>query len=250
MSYVIANWKMNKSIEESVEFAKELRKRKPFKNKAVICAPFTFLPGLSKELKNDSEIFLGAQNVFFEDKGAFTGEVSPLMLKPLCSYVILGHSERRKYLNESFEMVKKKINAAVKNDLIPVVCIGEDSKDLSLNEIKKEISERAQQYFSELKLNDGSKLIVCYEPQWAISTSSAGSKEMNLSLLKEILVFFRKKLIEVLKEIGESVPLIFGGSVSRESIEGLFSLSELDGVLVGGASLDLDHFVDLLNFKK
>ena len=241
---IAANWKMNKSIGEAVSYIKELKGLvKNTKDKEiVICPPFTALSAVSAELKA-SEIRLGAQNLFHEESGAFTGEISPLMLKETnCKYVILGHSERRKYFNETDEIVNKKIKIALKNKLIPILCIGETLEQRKANKTKEIIKK---QFENSLKNIKSDKLVIAYEPVWAIGTGNNATPEQA----EEAHAFIRRL---VKKHFGsaaaEKIRIIYGGSVIPENIKGLMSQKNIDGALVGGASLDAKEFFEIIDF--
>ncbi len=221
---IIGNWKMNPStVKEAVELVEGIKDKDSF----VICPPFVFLP-LFKDVKK------GAQDLFWEKEGAFTGEISPLMLKDLgCEYVIIGHSERREYFKETDEIVNKKVKAALENGLTPIVCIGEkEGKDVE-SVLKKEIEEG-------LKDVDLSSIVLAYEPIWAIGTGNACSVDKALE---------RKELIlNILKEsFGVSeVPLLYGGSVKSHNASGFIKDAGFSGLLVGGASLDPEEFSKII----
>ncbi|MBD3207873.1 MAG: triose-phosphate isomerase [Candidatus Nealsonbacteria bacterium] len=230
--FIVANWKLNpiaekkagvlfSTIQESVrEEIEDLGEAE-----VVICPPFLYLPVLKKEQKREPEeqrIELGSQDCFWEDKGAFTGEVSPLMLRDMgCKYVIVGHSERRKFFSENDEMVNKKIKAALKHGLRPIVCIDKlDQAEAALQGIDEEQKK---------------KVIVAYELLWAIGSGKPCSyeqaREFNLSL-KEV--------------IGSDHPTLYGGSVNAENAVGFISESQFQGLLIGGASLRPDEFFEII----
>lgn len=215
-----------------------------FSNIDIACVPpFTYL-FLMKDLLKDSNIKYGGQNMHFEEKGAYTGEVSPLMLKDLgCTYVIIGHSERRKYFNESDELLNKKIKSALRNDLSPIFCVGEtqDERDGGL---AKKITER--QLINGLvgvNADEVERITIAYEPVWAIGTGRNATPEQAEEMHK-----FLRGLIEQKYggDISQKVRIQYGGSVTAENAESILKEDDIDGALVGGASLKVDSFVEIL----
>lgn len=242
---IAGNWKMHKTISEAIELANGLRRN--FVNDIgidiVICPPFTALSEVG-EIIQDSFIQLGAQNMHWEDKGAFTGEVSPLMLKDLgVKYVIIGHSERRQFFGETNEIVNKKVKSALKHNLIPIMCIGE-----SLEERKKEktfevVKNHLEGGIEGINLDSPENLIIAYEPVWAIGTginATSSQAEEVQGYIRELL----KKIFD--KELAEGIRIQYGGSVRPDNIEELIKERDVDGALVGGASLDLITFTEIV----
>lgn len=234
---VLANWKMNPATLTEAKRLFSLVKRgvKDVKNvEVVICPPYVYLPILQRS--NDLAIKLGAQDCFWEEEGAFTGEVSPLMLKNLkAEYVIIGHSERRRYLNETDKIINKKLKAVLKNGLKPILCIGETAKERKSgkteNILKNQLSNGLRD-ISNIKLQN-SNIIVAYEPIWAIGTGIAcNEKEARLANL------FIKKLLK-------NVPLLYGGSVDSKNAKDYINAG-FQGLLVGGASLKAKEFVKII----
>ncbi len=213
---VVANWKMNPvSEEEAVELAGKIKNND--KAEVVICPPFIFLSSFEGIKK-------GAQDIFWEKEGSFTGEVSPLMLKDLgCDYVIIGHSERRKYFSETDEIVNKKARAALDSGLTPIICIGEREGEDVEEVLKREIKEG---------LKDLDSFVLAYEPIWAIGTGNACKAEEASSV--------REKIRDILRR--DDIPLLYGGSVKSGNAEGYVKEAGFDGLLVGGASLDAEEF--------
>jgi triosephosphate isomerase len=242
---IIANWKMNKTNKEAISFIIELKNRVRYIRNVdiVICPPFTILSDISKELKN-SNIYVGGQNMFYEEKGAFTGEISPLMLKAVsCKYVILGHSERRYYFNETDDLINKKIKSALKHDLIPILCVGENLEQRKNNETKMTIKKQLNKCLEGLKQNDILEIVVAYEPVWAIGTGNNASPEQA-----EEIHLFIKGLLKKEYNIGKT-RIIYGGSVNHMNIKELMSIPDIDGCLVGGASLNVSSFFKIINFR-
>jgi len=236
---IVANWKMNKTIKEAVSLVKELKKLKS-PNEVVICPPYTALQDVAKELKG-SKIHLGSQNIHFEDSGAFTGEISPLMLKELnVKYVIIGHSERRQYFNETNETVNKKLRAALKHKLHPIFCVGETLEQREAGETEDVIEKQLKEGLQSISKEDMKKITIAYEPVWAIGTGRTASPEQA----QEVHEFIRKT-------IGEpKVKILYGGSVKPDNAADLLSQKDIDGALVGGASLDAKNFSEIVSVKK
>jgi len=242
---IAGNWKMNKTISESIELVNIL-KRELIDIKEVeiiVCPVYTALSDVS-DLLVDSNISLGAQNVYWELSGAFTGEISPLMLKDIgCKYAIIGHSERRKYFNESDQSVNKRIKAAQGSGLIPIFCVGEILEEREANKtidvVKRQLAGGLEGLDQAALLN----LIIAYEPVWAIGTGKTATPEQA----QEIHSFIRSWLVDnCSEEIAESLRILYGGSVKETNIKELMQQSDIDGALVGGASLDSSSFVGIV----
>jgi triosephosphate isomerase len=242
---IAANWKMNKTIGEAASLVKELKKLvDDVKDKEiVICPPFTALSAVSMELKT-SDIELGAQNMFYENQGAFTGEVSPLMLKEVdCKYVILGHSERRQYFNETNEIVNKKIKLALDTGLNPILCIGETLKQREKNVTKNVIGDQIRNSLKGIK--EMKNIVLAYEPVWAIGTGKTATPEQA----EEVHAFIRELLTKTYsKKTADSTRILYGGSVNPENIAELMAKENIDGALVGGASLDALKFSRIVKY--
>ena len=230
---IAGNWKMNTTVGEAAELVKAMRDGldKIRNVDKVICPPFVSLAPV-RELIKGSSIKLGAQNLYFAEKGAYTGEISPLMLADLCEFVIIGHSERRQYFNETGELVNKKVMAALKVGLTPILCIGER---LDENEAGRTEEIVAEQLRSSLAGVDYPRsLIIAYEPVWAIGTGKAATgKQAN-----ETIGFIRRKIAELYSdEIARDMRILYGGSVTVTNATEFMQQPEIDGALVGGASL-------------
>lgn len=242
---IVANWKMNPtSFKEARNLLLGIKKLKNEKiAEVVICPPFVFI----RELKSlGAGLKIGAQNCFFEEKGAFTGEVSLLMLKEAgVEYIISGHSERRKYFGETDELINKKVKALLKNGLKPILCVGETEKERKMG-VAKEVIKR--QLFKGLEKIDDWKLriknlSVAYEPVWAIGTGNPCLPKDA----KEIFIFIKKLLEEKFgKETAKKIRIIYGGSVNGENAKGYIKESGMQGLLVGGASLDQKEFIKIV----
>ncbi|SNR77502.1 triose-phosphate isomerase [Desulfurobacterium atlanticum] len=244
---IAGNWKMNKTVTESIEFAKGfIEAVKDVTDRDIMIAPpFTSIYPMAEVLKG-SNVYLGAQNMYFEEKGAFTGEVSPIMLKDAgCKFVILGHSERRYIFGETDELINKKVLSAVSHELIPVLCVGELLEERELGKTF-EVVER--QLSEGLKgVPESAEFVIAYEPVWAIGTGKTATPQ----LAEEIHSFLREKLTELYgKSKADSVRILYGGSVKPENVEGLMAMKNIDGALVGGASLKVDSFEKIVKFGR
>jgi triosephosphate isomerase len=239
---IAANWKMNKTIGEAISFIKEFKKLvKGVEKEILICPPFTALSPVSAELKS-SEIKLGAQNLYFEDNGAFTSEISAEMLKEIgCSYVIIGHSERRHIFNETDDMINKKVKQALKNKITPILCVGEKLEQREAGDTETVIEQQIKDGLKGVK----GEIVIAYEPVWAIGTGKTATSEQA----EEAHVFIRGLLQEMFNEkVANSIRILYGGSVKPENAKELMSMENIDGALVGGASLDAKKFFDIINF--
>lgn len=243
---VVGNWKMNNTVEEGTKLIEDiLRLIDNDSCDVVVCPPFTSLSRLSECLKGTS-VKLGAQNMHFAPSGAYTGEISAPMLKESgVEYVILGHSERRCFFGETDESVNKRARCAVDKGLIPIVCVGE-----TLTERNGGITEEvlARQVEKGLcGIYSFSNVIVAYEPVWAIGTGMVATKEQA----NEAIGFIRKTIEKLVdKKAAETVRILYGGSVKPSNAEELFDMSEIDGGLIGGASLDASEFAKIVNSAK
>ncbi|HZX45286.1 MAG TPA: triose-phosphate isomerase [Candidatus Nanoarchaeia archaeon] len=235
---IAGNWKMNKGIDESVALAKELKKNLAGSDKEiVICPPFTSLCCVKDALKG-SKIKLGAQNMYCENDGAFTGEISPMMLKDAgVKYVILGHSERRHILGEDDALINKKIKCALANQLVPIFCVGETLAEREEGRMKEVITRQVKEGLKGIKEIEG--IVIAYEPVWAIGTGKTATPEQA----EEVHVLIKGIIKQVYGNI--EVPILYGGSVKASNIKELACQKNIDGVLVGGASLDAKTFVEI-----
>ncbi|MEK7167148.1 MAG: triose-phosphate isomerase [Patescibacteria group bacterium] len=234
----IANWKMNLNKKETLELTKNIVKKVKIKKMDIIlCPSFTALFDVQKILSN-SNIKLGAQDVFWKKNGAFTGEISASMLKEAgCQYVIIGHSDRRLLLKETDEMINKKIKSCLKFGLIPILCIGE--KSLKTN--KPSIDEQLKKDLKGVSQKEIKKVIIVYEPTWAIGTGNYCQPDQALKKIKIIKNIFNSKFkIQNLK-------VLYGGSVDSKNINDYLKNPEINGVLVGGASLKINEIVKMIN---
>lgn len=241
---VAGNWKMNKTAVQARQLVQEMLPglQAVMTVERVICPPFSALWAVS-ELLQGTGIGLGAQNLYWEASGAFTGEVSPGMVKEFCQYVILGHSERRAYFGETDLTVNRKVKAALANDLTPIVCVGETLAENEAGQTAAVIERQLREGLQGLEVGDGQKLVIAYEPVWAIGTGRAASGAGANAVLAECI---RPTLAGLFDEaVSQSVRILYGGSVTAANAAEFFSQSEIDGALVGGASLKLAEFVPI-----
>ncbi len=247
---IAGNWKMNNDVEESLKLAESLKKLSKDFDKNVdvlICPVFTSLYAV-KEALNGSGIKIGAQNMHFEEKGAYTGEISPIMLKNMgIEYVIIGHSERRQYFNETDETVNKKLKSALKYGIIPILCVGETLEQRESKIEKETVKNQVVKAFENIEPSDAVKIIVAYEPIWAIGTGKNATNEQA----NEMASFIRKCISEIYdRELSEKVIIQYGGSVKAGNAKEILSQPDIDGALVGGASLKADEFLKIINYAR
>lgn len=244
---IAGNWKMNKNPEETKKFFMELNDLvKECNHKIIICTPFIDL-ATAKEMAG-ANIAIGAQNMHFAEKGAYTGEVSGKMLRECqIPYVIIGHSERREYFNETDESVNLKIKAAFQNELIPILCVGETLEERENGKAKEKILSQIRKDFQELEASKAEKVMIAYEPIWAIGTGKTASKEDANEACKWI-----RNEIKTLygEEISEKIEILYGGSVKSSNAKELFEMSDIDGGLIGGASLEPEEFAKIANYNQ
>lgn len=242
---IAGNWKMNKTINAAVELVNGLKRGLVdiVEVDIVVCPPYTALSDV-RELVMDSNITLGAQDLYWEEKGAFTGEVSARMLQDAgCDYVIIGHSERRKYFSETNETVNKKVKAAIAAGLIPIVCVGEKLEERLGGETFAVVKGHVEGSLATLSKKNMEKLIVAYEPVWAIGTGKNATPQQA----EEVHQFIRELLADIFdEETAENTRIQYGGSVNPDNIKELMQEKDIDGALVGGASLDIDSFSQIV----
>ena len=242
---IAGNWKMNKNINEAIELANGI-KRSLFDEDAVdivLCPPFAALSDVAGTI-TDSNIALAAQDCYWEEKGAYTGEVSPLMLKDMgCKYTIVGHSERRQYFNETNETVNKKVKALLKTGINPIMCIGEKLEEKESGKTFDIVKDHIIGGLKDVSPEDMLKIVIAYEPVWAIGTG----KTATPGQAQEVHAFIREKVTEAYSgEIAALVRIQYGGSVKPDNITELMKEDDIDGALVGGASLKEDSFVKIV----
>lgn len=247
--YIIAgNWKMNTTIKEATELTKLIiagLDAQPVSNnvKVLICPPFTNLDSVNKLIAK-STVLLGAQNCYFESKGAFTGEISIDMLKQFkCEYVIVGHSERRQYFHETNEFINKKIHALLKNSLTPILCIGESLEDRNANSTFDVLSAQLSKSLANISNDDIAKIVVAYEPIWAIGTGVTAT----IAQVEEAHNYIRQFLVDNFGTNAEKVLIQYGGSVNAENAKEILAVANVNGALIGGASLKSEQFLQIIN---
>ncbi len=243
---IAGNWKMNMLPNEAISFIEELTPLvKETKNEVILCVPYTDLFYTLLHVQG-TNIKVGAQNLHWEEKGAYTGEVSAPMLKSIgVEYVIIGHSERRQYFAETDETVNKKIKSALKYSLKPIVCVGESLEQRENGTTEKVISNQIQKAFDEIPVEELNKIIIAYEPIWAIGTGKTATKEQANETIKQI----RNELAKIYGENEANNAIIqYGGSVKATNAKELFEMSDIDGGLIGGASLKAEEFSKIVNY--
>lgn len=242
---IAGNWKLNKNVDESVKLVTELKRELSDVEGVdiVVCPPFTSLVVVADCLV-DSNIGLGAQNLYWEDEGAFTGEVSAPMIKSSgAQYVIIGHSERRQFFGETNETVNKRISAALKHNLTPIVCVGENLGEKESNKTFDVVKDHMTGALKGYAVDDVKRMIIAYEPVWAIGTG----KTATPAQAQEVHAFIRQLLVKLYDdETAASVRIQYGGSVKPENTSELMAQEDIDGALVGGASLKADSFTQIV----
>lgn len=245
---IAGNWKMNNNDAESVELVSKLREMiSGVKEVEVVVAPpYTALGSVAEVIK-DSNISLSAQNMFWEEKGAFTGEISPSMLKDIgCQYTIIGHSERRQYFGETNETVNKRLKAALKASLIPIVCIGETLEEREAAKTLAVIEQQLKEGLNNLSSDEMEQVVIAYEPVWAIGTGKTATPQQA----QEVHHFIREVIAQIFGGgVAEEIRILYGGSVKPDNIDQLMAQKDIDGALVGGASLQADSFARMVKFK-
>ncbi len=243
------NWKMNKTSSEAVQIIEDFReKMEGVKGtEVVVFPPFTLL-GLAEKVLRGSSIGLGAQNMYWETGGSYTGEISAPMLVDLgCKYVILGHSERRQYFGESNEGINRKIKSALTFELIPVVCVGERVKERKEGSFKRVVEAQLNLCLKGITSQEAERMVIAYEPVWAIGTGVTATPEQA----EEMHSFVRKLLAKLFGEdLADSMRIQYGGSVKPENIKELMREPDIDGALVGGASLDASSFAKIVKYRE
>ncbi|MCR4394482.1 MAG: triose-phosphate isomerase [Dehalococcoidales bacterium] len=239
---IAGNWKMNTTVDEATSLVKQMLDdlEKIGDVEKVVCPPFISLVPVRNLLKG-TDVLLGAQNVFYEEKGAFTGEISPLMLSGICQYVIIGHSERRQYFKENGEMISKKVSAALRHNLRPILCIGENLTDYESGKTREVVTDQLLSSLSGVNRVDS--ITIAYEPVWAIGTGKAANGKEANETIKLIRSLIEDKYG---KSAASNMRILYGGSVTSSNISEFVSQAEIDGALVGGASLKAREFVEIV----
>ena len=237
---IAGNWKMFKTRDEAIEFMYQVSENLPSIKDvdSVICAQAPMMRCLIK--RQGTNLRIGAQNLFYEDQGAFTGELSGKLLKSYkVEYVIIGHSERRNYFHETDEMVNKKIVAALRNELLPIVCVGEHLEEREQNLTNKVLTKQIKGAFAGISAIDMGRIVIAYEPIWAIGTGKTATAEQA----EESCAYIRELIREMYGSVvADSIRIQYGGSVKPENIDEIIAKENIDGALIGGASLDPDKF--------
>lgn len=239
---IAGNWKMNTTISEAIGLVNEMRRGLDAVSGVdkVICPPFVSLAAV-KELLKGSSIKLGAQNLYFAEKGAYTGEISPLMLADLCEFVIIGHSERRQYFGETGESVNKKIRAALKAGLKPILCLGEKLAENEAGRTEEVVTEQLRSSLAGIDYHPD--LVIAYEPVWAIGSGKAATANQA----NKTMGLIRRNFAQLYdKAVAQEIRILYGGSVTADNIAEFMPQAEIDGALVGGASLKADQFLSIV----
>lgn len=242
---VAGNWKMNMTVERarSLVYAMSARLREISGVEKVLCPPFTALQAVQALLEG-SDIGLGAQNLHWEEKGAFTGEISPAMVRELCRYVILGHSERRTLFGETDDTVNRRVIAAAKAELTPIFCVGESLQEYEAQRTAEVVRRQIKLGLSGLEAQFAGRLVIAYEPVWAIGTGRAATSEAASQVVRHDI---RSVLAELFgADTAQAIRVLYGGSVTSANAAEFFASDDIDGALVGGASLKPDEFVGIV----
>ncbi len=247
--FICGNWKMNLSLEEALRLAKLVGdEAEKYSDRDVLIAPSSIYLSEIKKVINEKKILIAAQNVYFEEKGAFTGEISPLQLKSCgINWTIIGHSERRNIFNESNEMINKKVNSAVYLGLNVILCVGEKLEEREDGKTEKVIEEQIKKALLGVGLDMIEKITIAYEPVWAIGTGKNATPQQAA----EVHTFIRKLISNLYGyETAEKIRILYGGSVTDTNIDDIMSADNVDGVLVGGASIIFEKFKRIIGFIK
>ena len=242
-TYIAGNWKMNMGLESAKELLNEI-KNVDSTATVVVCPPFTMLP-IATEILKDSNIFVGAQNMNYNESGAYTGEIAPDMLVELgVKFVILGHSERRTYYGETDEDVNKKVLKAIEKGLTPIVCVGETLEQRESGNALSDVNDQVKKALCGVE--DVTKVVIAYEPIWAIGTGkTATPQDAN-----EVMIAIRNEIRSGFGDACEDVSILYGGSMNENNVCALMEMSDIDGGLIGGASLKSEKFTKLMTYDK
>lgn len=244
---IVGNWKMYKTIQETIDFCARLKSKLAREDskrvEVAIAPPFTALDAAAQALKGSS-ISVSAQDVFWAESGAFTGEVSPKMLKDVgCGFAIVGHSERRQYFHETDDSVNRKAAALMKEGLVPIVCLGEALAERQGGVTFSVVEKQTREGLKGLAIENPKNFVIAYEPVWAIGTGQTATPQQA----QEVQAFIRDLLSEIFSnQLAQEVRILYGGSVKPETISDLMAMADVDGALVGGASLGVDSFVQII----
>lgn len=248
LPFIAANWKMFKTVGESVAFMDTLQKEVGAcsDREVVIAPPFTALAAVGKAIHTPG-FSLAAQNCHFEEKGAFTGEISPVMLKDCgCAYGIVGHSERRHVFGETDEVIRKKVAALFRHSIVPILCVGEQLAEREAGKTFQVVGTQLSEALEGLVRDEAARIVVAYEPVWAIGTGRTASPDQA----QEVHAFIRQALATRYdKEIANAIRILYGGSVKPDNVDALMARADVDGLLVGGASLETGSFQRIVQFQ-
>jgi len=242
MPFIAGNWKMNTTVGEAKRLVGQMlpQLEKVSRVEKAVCPPFVSLTAVKEAIRSTS-VKLGAQNLYFEEKGAYTGEISPLMLAGLCDYVIIGHSERRQYFKEDGALINKKVKAAIKAGLKPILCVGERLEENEAGETADVVRKQLTEALVDITNSGG--MVIAYEPVWAIGTGRAATGGQS----NETVGMIRSAIRALVNEkTANEMRILYGGSVTAENIAEFMSQPEIDGGLVGGASLKAEQFVAIV----
>ena len=242
--FIAGNWKMNKNKQEALDYLVDFKlfSKNVDDTDIILAVPFTILEAVSKECKG-TNIKIAAQNLCSEESGAFTGEISAKMIKDFAEYVIIGHSERRKYFNESNDLLNKKINTALKNNLKIIFCLGETQEQKNNNQTNSIIETQLREGLSGFTQDQIKNIVIAYEPVWAIGTGNTATPNQA----EEVHLFIRNLVSDLFgQEISANIRIIYGGSVNPENAYEILSMPNINGCLPGGASLDASKFIKII----
>lgn len=241
---IAGNWKMNKTIKEGLEFIEEVKGQTEGDVEVLVCAPFTLLKDLKLATKG-TNIKIGAQNMHYENSGAFTGEVAPANLVEIgMDYVIIGHSERREYYGETDETCNKKVLKAIEVGIDPILCCGETLEEREADKTMDKVKGQIVAGLAGVKAEDLAKVVIAYEPIWAIGTGKTATAEQA----NEVIAYIRQVVRDIYGDLADQVRIQYGGSVKPANVAEIMGQSDIDGALVGGASLKPEDFLGLLKF--
>lgn len=244
---IAGNWKMNKTPYQAQMLVRQIDSIElDDEVEALVCVPAVDLQAVN-EVMDDTQLHLGAQNMHYEDHGAYTGEISAAMLKDLqVEYVILGHSERRELFGESDALIQKKVDAALAKGLLPILCVGETLEEREAGKQEEKVQGQLMSALQNVKPDDFGKLVIAYEPIWAIGTGKTASD----ADAEEMTAFIRRQIATMISPVAaENVRILYGGSVKPENIKKIMEQENIDGALVGGASLEAPSFISLVNYR-
>nr|WP_297395373.1 triose-phosphate isomerase [uncultured Peptostreptococcus sp.] len=241
---IAGNWKMNKTIKEGLKFIEEVKGQTEGDVEVLICAPFTLLKDLKAATKG-TNIKVGAQNMHYENSGAFTGEVAPANLVEIeMDYVIIGHSERREYYGETDETCNKKVLKAIEVGINPILCCGETLEEREADKTMDKVKGQIVAGLADVKAEDLAKVVIAYEPIWAIGTGKTATADQA----NEVIAYIRQVVRDIYGDLADQVRIQYGGSVKPANVAEIMGQSDIDGALVGGASLKPADFLGLLKF--